>query len=120
MALISYVGYATAGCSTRSRPVVPILRCCATPATSSLVPTHAAMASMGTSMPNRLAIHAAAASRKRGLPSEVGYPRSVSDDDSASTTARGGGSHGVPTERSTAPPSWADAISPSEPTLSYG
>ena len=53
-----------------------------------------------------------------GLPAEAGYPRSLPDVDKASTTAGGGGSHGVPTEQSTIPPGNAAASWPRAATRS--
>jgi hypothetical protein len=103
---MAYVGYDTAGYNTVSRAGVRRRRMCGTDATSSFVPTHAATdAGATSSSPNRRISQRVAASRSCGLPAEAGYPRSVPDDASASTTAGSGGSHGVPMEQSTIPPS---------------
>ena len=74
-------------------------------ATNSLVPTQAATCSGSTETAKRRAIQRAAAARSAPLPTDDGYPRSVPDVDSRSTTAWGGASHGVPMDRSMAPPS---------------
>ena len=47
--------------------------------------------------------------RNASEPIEAGYPRSEFDCDKASMTAGGGGSHGVPIDKSTIPPSCAAA-----------
>ena len=107
---MAYVGYDTAGYSTVSRSGVRRRSTCGTEATNSLVPTHAATDAGGTSSrPKRRVSQRAAASRSCGLPAEAGYPRSESEDANASTTAGSGGSHGVPMEQSTIPPSCASA-----------
>ncbi|MEY4010368.1 MAG: hypothetical protein RLZZ93_1060 [Actinomycetota bacterium] len=67
------------------------------------------MRETGTSIANFRAIHRAMLLRSASLPIEAGYPRSEPEPDRASITAGGGGSHGVPMDRSTIPPSncWA-------------
>jgi hypothetical protein len=64
---------------------------------------------MGTSISNLRPIHRAMERRKASDPIEAGYPRSAFDCDRASITAGGGGSHGVPIDKSTIPPSCAAA-----------
>ena len=81
---------------------------------------HAATADGSTCTPSRRAIHAAAASRNAGVPTDGGYPRSAPDRASASTTAAGGGSNGVPIDRSTAPPSCSAATARRGSSRSYG
>ena len=72
-------------------------------ATISFVPTQAAMWAGSTARAKRRSIQPAAADRKAGLPTDLGYPRSVPEEPRAATTASGGGSQGVPMERSTMP-----------------
>ena len=77
VAPISYVGYAIAGYSTVSRSGVRKCRYCGVVATNSFVPIHAATHDVGTSTPNRRAIHRAAERRNASLPMLAGYPRSA-------------------------------------------
>ena len=117
---IAYEGYDTAGYSTVSRVGVRKLIHCGSVTTNSLVPTVAPMSAAGTSTANRRCIHRWAASRSATDPMLGGYDRSEPLVASASRTDCGGGSHGVPIERSTTPPSCADAIGTSESRRSYG
>ena len=68
------------------------------------------MREMGTSIAKRRPIQRAIDLRKFSEPIDAGYPRSEPEPASASITACGGGSHGVPMERSTIPPSNSLAI----------
>jgi hypothetical protein len=61
-----------AGCSTVSRSGVRSRRYCGVDATSSLVPTHAAMAVGSMATPSRRCIQAAAASRNPTEPIDAG------------------------------------------------
>jgi len=65
---------------------------------------HAPIAPIGTATSKRRAIQRATARRNSTEPMLGGYPRSAPEVANASTTAGGGGSIGVPIERSTAPP----------------
>ena len=65
----------------------------------------AAMADGATSTANRRVIQLEKARRNGSLPTEGGYPRSELLAANAATTDAGGGSHGVPMDRSIRPPS---------------
>ena len=109
VAPISYVGYATAGYKTVSSHGERNFIHCGNVPTNSLVPIQAAM-SMGAIVTlKRRNIQAAKASRKPAEPIDGGYPRSLLLCAKAAITEAGGGSHGVPMDRSISPPSKAAA-----------
>ncbi len=108
------MGYASAGARTVSRPGVRRRKNHAALATNSLVPTQAASCAGSSDTEKRRRTQPAAAARRAALPIDAGYPRSAPDVARASITAAGGASHGVPTDRSTAPPGCAAAACAAE------
>src|SRR6476620_2823761 len=72
------------------------------------------------SIANRRAIHPETDWRSATVPGLGGDPRSAPELDRAAITAGGGGSHGVPIERSTRPPSNASPNGLKRSIRSYG
>ena len=120
VAPIAYVGYEIAGYSTVSRVGFRSRIHWGSVPTNSFVPMQAAIDDVATSIENRRSIQADIASRSGAEPIDAGYPRSAPEEPNALMTDAGGGSNGVPIDRSTTPPSWWLASGAKRSSRSYG